>query len=96
MIQKPRAEWQYRDDALVRSLQSAAGYAKGGIKVARGSGHFARGLFCWFFAILWGFAALAGGLFAGSMPTFIGVGAMAAFMAWAGHRAFGKALQTLS
>jgi hypothetical protein len=42
-------------------------------------------------AILWGWAALAGGLFAGSLPTLVGVGAMAAFMAWAGRRAFRKA-----
>jgi len=58
--------------------------------VARRSGHALRGLFCFFFAILWGFAALAGGLF-GSLPTLIGVGAMAAFMFWAGRRAFAKA-----
>ena len=53
-----------------------------------------RGLLCFFFAILWGFAALAGGLLAGNLPTLIGVGAMAAFMAWAGRRAFAKARAT--
>jgi hypothetical protein len=96
MIQKPSAEWRFGEDALVRRLQNATDYAKGGIKVARSGGHFARGLVCWFFAILWGFAALAGGLFAGSLPTFLGVGAMAAFVAWGGRRAFSKARETLS
>lgn len=50
-----------------------------------------RGLICWSFALLWGFAALAGGLLAGSLPTLLGVGAMAAFMAWSGKRLFAKA-----
>jgi hypothetical protein len=95
MIQKPSAEWGYREDAVVRTVQNAAGFAKGGVKVARGGVHFARGLFCWFFAILWGFAALAGGLFAGSLPTLVGVGAMAALMGWGGRRAFAKARQSL-
>lgn len=62
--------------------------------MARRGVHAVRGLLCFFFAILWGFAALAGGLLAGSLPTFIGVGAMAAFMFWAGRRAFAKARAT--
>jgi hypothetical protein len=49
-----------------------------------------RGLFCYFFAALWGFAALASGL-GGSLPSVIGIGAMAAFMFWAGNRSFAKA-----
>ena len=91
MIRKPSADRHYGEDALVRSVQAAAGLAKGGAKVARSGGHFALGLLCSFFAVLWGFAALAGGLFAGSMPTFVGVGGMAALMAWGGRRAFAKA-----
>lgn len=91
MIQKPRADWQYRDSAVLRTVQTAAGFGKSGMEVARSGAHVARGLFCWFLAILWGYAALAGGLLGGSLPTFVGVGAMAAFMAWAGRRAFAKA-----
>ena len=59
----------------------------------RRGGHVVRGLFCYFFAILWGFAALASGL-AGSLPSLIGVGAMAPFMVWGGRRAFAKARET--
>ena len=95
MIRKPSPDRPYGEDAAVRTVQTAAGLANGGVKVARSAAHFACGLFCWCFAILWGFAALAGGHFAGSLPTFVGVGAMAAFMAWGGRRAFGKARETL-
>ena len=91
MIRKPSADWAHRELAAVRTVQNAAGFAKGGVQIARSGAYFARGLFCWFFAILWGFAALAGGLFAGSLPTFLGVGAMAALMGWSGLRAFARA-----
>jgi hypothetical protein len=91
MVRKPPADWQRGESAAIRTARTAAELAKGGAKAARTGGHVARGLFCYFFAILWGYAALAGGLFAGSIPTLIGVGAMAAFMAWAGKRAFAKA-----
>ena len=91
MIQKPSVDRLYGEDAVVRTVQTAAGLAKGGAKVARSGAHFALGLLCCFFAVLWGFAALGGGLFAGSVPTFVGVGAMAAFMAWCSRRAFAKA-----
>jgi hypothetical protein len=47
-------------------------------------------VFCFFLAGIWGFAALAAGL-GGSLPTFIGVGAMAALMGWAGKRALATA-----
>ncbi|EIZ85448.1 hypothetical protein WYO_1814 [Methylobacterium sp. GXF4] len=50
-----------------------------------------RGVLCWGVAPLWGFAALAGGLLAGSLPTLLGVGAMAAFMAWSCKWLFAKA-----
>ncbi len=91
MVRKPSADWQYGQDPLVRTVQTTAGVAKGSVNLARRGGHLARGLLCWFLAIVWGWAALAGGLFAGSLPTLVGVGAMAAFMAWAGRRAFRKA-----
>lgn len=91
MIRKPPTDWQRRESATIATARAAAGLATGGVRAARRGGHVARGLFCFLFAILWGFAALAGGLFAGSLPTLIGVGAMAAFMAWAGKRAFAKA-----
>jgi len=94
MIRKPPAEWQRGESAPVRAIHTLVGAASSGTHVARRGGHFARGLFCFFFAIIWGFAALAGGLFAGSLPTFIGVGAMAALMAWGGRRAFAKARET--
>ena len=90
MIRKPPADWQRGDSAAVRTARTAAELARGGATVARAGGNLARGLFCYFFALLWGFAAL-GGLLSGSIPTFIGVGAMAALMAWAGSRAFKKA-----
>jgi hypothetical protein len=91
MIRKPPAEWQRGESAPIRAIRTFAGAASDGARVARRGGHFVRGLFCSFFAIIWGFAALAGGLFAGNLPTFIGVGAMAALMAWGGRRAFAKA-----
>jgi hypothetical protein len=61
--------------------------------VARRGGHALRGLVCFFLAIIWGFAAIASGL-AGSLPSLIGIGAMAAFMFWVGRRAFAKARAT--
>jgi hypothetical protein len=91
MIRKPPENWQTGDIAAVRSVRAAAGVAKGGVRMARRGGHVARGVFCYFFAGLWGFAALAGGLAAGSLPSLIGIGAMAGFMFWAGRRAFAKA-----
>jgi hypothetical protein len=94
MIRKPPADWQRGESGPVRAVRTLAGAASQGTRVARRGGHFVRGLFCFFFAIIWGFAALAGGLFAGSLPTFIGVGAMAALMAWGGRRAFAKARET--
>ena len=90
MISKPPVSWQSEETPAVRSVRTAAGVARGGARVARRGGHAARGLFCYFFAALWGFAALASGL-TGSLPSLIGIGAMAAFMFWAGRRAFAKA-----
>jgi hypothetical protein len=91
MIQKPAADWgQQAEGAAVRTVRTAAAVAQGGATVARRGGHAVRGLICYCFAALWGFAALASGL-SGSLPSLIGIGAMAAFMFWAGRRAFAKA-----
>ena len=91
MVRKPPAGWQREESAPVRAVRTTAAVARGGARAAARGGHFAAGVFCFFLAALWGFAALAGGLIGGSLPTFIGVGAMAALMAWAGRRAFAKA-----
>jgi hypothetical protein len=94
MIRKPPADWQQSNEGVaVRTVRTAAVVAKGSASVARRSGHAARGLLCFFFAIIWGFAAIASGL-GGSLPSLIGIGAMAAFMVWAGRRAFAKARAT--
>ena len=94
MIRKPQPGWQpLREGAAVRTVHTAAAVAKGGVRVARRGGHAARGLVCYFFAAIWGFAAIASGL-GGSLPSLIGIGVMAAFMFWAGRRAFTKARET--
>ncbi len=91
MIRKPAADLPRGESVALKSIRAATHAAQSGVQVARAGGHALRGLFCFFFAALWGFAALAGGLLAGDMATFIFVGAMAALMAWAGRRAFAKA-----
>jgi hypothetical protein len=91
MIRKPPADWQQLSEgAAVRTVRTAGAVAMGGARVARCGGHAVRGLLCFGFAILWGFAAIVSGL-SGSLPSFIGIGAMAAFMFWVGRRAFAKA-----
>lgn len=91
MIRKPSADWQRPDQgAAVRTVRTAAAVATGSVKVVRRGGHVARGLVCYFFAALWGFAALASGL-DGSVPSIIGIGAMTALAVWAGRRSFAKA-----
>jgi hypothetical protein len=91
MIRKPPADWQQLNEGVaVRTVRTAAAVAKGSASVARRGGHAARGLLCYFFAALWGFAALMAGL-AGSVPSLIGVGAMSALMFWVGTRAFARA-----
>jgi len=95
MIRKPPANWQRLDEgAAVRTVRTAAAVAKGSASVARRGGHAVRGLACYFFAIIWGFTGVASGLATGSLPSIIGIGAMAAFMVWAGRRAFAKARAT--
>ena len=92
MIRKPPADrQQLNEGAVVRTIRTAAGIAKGGSRVARRGGHVARGLSCYFFATIWGFAGIASGLATGSLPSLIGICAMAAFMFWLGTRAFAKA-----
>lgn len=91
MIRKPLAGWQREGSKAVTTIRAAGEFASGSARVALRGGHVAKGVFCYFFAALWGFAGLAGGLATGSLPTLIGVGAMAGFMFWAGRRAFAKA-----
>jgi hypothetical protein len=94
MIRKPPADWQqFNEGAAVRTVRTAAVVAKGSANVAQRGVHAVRGLVCYCFAALWGFAAIASGL-GGGLPSFIGIGAMAAFMVWAGNRAFAKARAT--
>jgi hypothetical protein len=91
MIRKPPANWQpLNEGAAVRAARNAAAIATDGARLARGGVHVARGLGCYCFAALWGFAAIISGL-GGSLPSAVGVGAIAAFMFWAGNRAFAKA-----
>lgn len=90
MIQKPPGDWQRGATPLASTVENATSLARGGARVARAGAHTMRGLFCWGLALLWGFAALAAGA-AGRLPTSVGVGLMAAGMAWAGNRAFAKA-----
>jgi hypothetical protein len=94
MIRKPPGNWSRHDEgAAVRTVRTAAAVATGGVSVVRRSGQALVGLICFFFAALWGFAALASGLTMG-LPSFIGIGAMAAGMFWLGRRAFAKARET--
>jgi hypothetical protein len=94
MIRKPPANWQPPNEgAAVRTVRTATAVATGGARVARRGGHAVRGLICYFFAALWAFAAIVSGLALG-LPSLIGIGAMAAFMFWAGRRAFAKAWAT--
>jgi hypothetical protein len=91
MIRKPSADWHRLDEgAAVRTVRNATAIAQGGAKVARRGGHAVRGVICYCFAALWGFVAIFSGLL-GGLPNLIGIGAMAAFMVWAGNRAFAKA-----
>jgi hypothetical protein len=94
MIRKPPADWQpLNEGAAVRTVRTASAVATGGARLARGGVHAVRGVGCYCFGALWGFAAIMSGL-GGSLPSFIGIGAMAAFMFWAGNRAFAKARAT--
>ena len=91
MIRKPPASWQQREEGTaVRTIRAATAVAKGSGDVVQRTGSAVQGLICYAFAALWGFAAIASGL-SGSLPSLIGIGAMAAFMVWAGRRAFAKA-----
>lgn len=87
MIRKPTVPLR-RESATVANIRAAA---TGGVGLTRAGGYCLRGVVCWGFALLWGFAALAAGASLAGWPTFIGVGAMAAGMAWWGTRMFAKA-----
>ena len=95
MIRKPSADWQRRDEgAAVRTIRTASAVAVGGAKIARSGGYAVRGLLCYAFAGIWGFAAITSGLTMGGWPglaSIVTIGAMAALMFWAGNRAFAKA-----
>jgi hypothetical protein len=94
MIRKPSADWGRLDEgAAVRTIRTASAVASNGASVARRSGHVIGGLICYFIAAIWGFAAIASGL-GGSLPSLIGIGAMAAFVFWLGRRKFAKAWAT--
>ena len=91
MIRKPPASWQSEEeDGAVVAVRAAVGFAHSGARTVRRGGSVVRGVVCYGFAGLWGFAALASGL-TGSLPSLIGIGGMAAFAFWAGRRAFAKA-----
>jgi hypothetical protein len=91
MIRKPSADWQRFDEgATVRTVRTAAAVAQSGARVAQSGVHVMRGVICYAFAALWGFAAIMSGLGLG-LPSFIGIGAMAYGMFWLGNRAFAKA-----
>lgn len=87
MIRKPAIQTQ-RQDAVGANLKAVMG---GGFAVVRTGSYYLRGLICWGFALLWGFAALAAGVFGGDFVTFICVGTLAVVMAWFGTRMFIKA-----
>jgi hypothetical protein len=91
MIRKPPTGGQQEQNGAVTAIRTAGAVAQGGARMARRGGNAVVGLICYFFAAIWGFAALASGLAMGSLPSLIGIGAMAAGMAWLGRRAFAKA-----
>jgi hypothetical protein len=94
MIRKPPADWNRLDEgAAVRTVRTASAVAKGGVRAARRGKQAVVGVISYFFAALWGFAAIASGL-GGSLPSLIGIGAMVAFAFWMGSRAFAKAFGT--
>lgn len=91
MIRKPAADWgRSEEGAAVRAIRSASAVAQGGARVARRGRSAVMGVICYFFAAIWGFAALASGL-TGSIPSLVGIGAMAAGAFWMGQRSFAKA-----
>ncbi|QQO13090.1 hypothetical protein JJB99_27175 [Bradyrhizobium diazoefficiens] len=91
MIRKPAATWgQPDDDRVVRTVRTASAAAETSYSLAQRGGTAIVGLILYGSAALWGFAAIVSGL-AGSLPSFIGIGAMAAFAFWGGRKAFAKA-----
>lgn len=91
MIRKPTAAWGQQDeDRAVRTVRTASAAAQTTYGLAQRGGSAVVGLILYGFAALWGFAAIVSGL-AGSLPSFIGIAAMAAFAFCGGRRAFAKA-----
>ena len=89
MVRKPGSDWG-RESALVTAARSAQEAAARGRSVARIGLGVVRGLFLCGFAFLWGFGAL-GGLLTGSIPAFVGSGAVAALLWWFGSRLIARA-----
>jgi hypothetical protein len=93
MIRKPPADWNRTDEgAAVRTVRTAATVAKGSAEVARRGQQAIAGLMCFVFAAIWAPLAIMSGL-DGSLPSFIGIGALAASAVWLGCRAFVKAFK---
>ena len=91
MIRKPSENWQQRNEgAAIRTVRTASAIATDGAKLARGGVHALRGIGCYCFAALWGFAAIMSTL-TGGLQGGIFIGALAAFMVWRGNKAFAKA-----
>lgn len=94
MIRKPPASWDRPDeDRAVRAIRTVSTAASTGVGAVRRSGQVVIGLICYFIAAIWGFAAIASGL-GGSLPSLIGIGAMAALIFWFGRRALAIARGT--
>ena len=94
MIRKPPADWNRADEgAAVRTVRTAAAVAKGSAEVARRGQQAVAGLVCFVFAAIWAPLAIVSGL-AGELPSFVGIGALAASAVWFGCRAFVKAFKT--
>lgn len=88
MIRKPQEDWHRQNEgAAVRTVRTAAAVATESVNVARRGAAVAVGLLFFAIAIFWGSHALG----SGGLPSIIGVGAMAAFMAWIGRRLLAKA-----
>jgi hypothetical protein len=92
MIRKPSADWGRTEEGpAVQTVRAASAVAKSASSAARRGGHAFAGLVCYFFAAIWGFAAVASGLAMGSLPSLLGIGGMAALVFMAGRRSFAKA-----
>ncbi len=87
MIRKPAGDWQPREHAAVAAVRTATPLVA---SIARVTTHWLRGIFLWSLALLWGIVAMVSLLY-GQIPTAIGIGLLAAAVAWGGKRAFAGA-----